>query len=71
MPKSVEIVVPKKGFSKGTRQISIEAFGYLGQTCKTATEAFERALGSVQEVEEKSEMHQQEQGVERLDQGGE
>ena len=70
MPKSIEIIVPRKGFSQGKRSIAIEAFGYQGQTCKSATEALERALGSVQEVEEKPEMYATEQGVERIEEGG-
>ncbi|TXH12279.1 MAG: DUF2997 domain-containing protein [Hyphomicrobiaceae bacterium] len=43
----------------------MEASGYQGTSCKSATEAFERALGTVVESTAKPEMYEVEQGVER------
>jgi hypothetical protein len=68
--KHVEITVPRKGFSQGKSKIKIEAFGYTGTSCQSVTEAFEKALGSVQEVQAKPEMFEHEQGVERIEEGG-
>lgn len=65
MPKTIEITVPFKGISKGQRRISMEASGYQGTSCKSATEAFERALGTVVESTAKPELYETEQGVER------
>lgn len=65
MTKTIEIVVPRKGISKGQRRITMEASGYVGTSCKTATEAFERALGTVVESTAKPELYETEQGVER------
>ena len=67
--KTIKIMVPRKGLAKGTRQITMEANGYQGTSCKSATAAFEQALGSVSSVQEKPEMYEVEQGVEREHQG--
>lgn len=64
--KQIVITVPKNGFSQGKTQIQVEGVGYTGTQCKTATEAFEQALGTVVEEVEKPEMFQTEQSVERL-----
>lgn len=69
MTKSIEIVVPRKGFSTGKRKVQINALGYSGTACQTATEAFERVLGTRQDVEVKPEMYAVEQGVERVSEG--
>ncbi len=66
MAKKVEILIPLVGISTGKTFPKVEAHGYVGESCKTATEAFEKALGSVKEEEVKSEMYATESGVERV-----
>lgn len=68
--KSVQIIIPRKGFSEGKSKIQVEAFGYSGHACQSATEAFERALGCVSETTIKPEMYAQEEAVERIHEGG-
>ena len=42
---------------KGGRGITIEGHGFVGEGCKTASEAYERALGVVESVKEKPEFY--------------
>lgn len=70
MPKSLTITVPLDGISQGKRKTEIEAFGYTGQSCKSVTEAFTKAFGSMEEEVEKPEMYHTNVGVERLSEGG-
>lgn len=70
MSKKIEITIPLQGISQGKAAPSIEAFGYSGGTCKTATEAFERALGARLTEEVKPELYAQAEAVETLTQGG-
>jgi hypothetical protein len=64
--KTIEITVPKEGISTGKAQPKVDALGYTGQSCKTATEAYEACLGAVMEDEIKPELYETEEGVERL-----
>lgn len=68
--KTVSVIVPLKGISKGTSQIKIETSGFQGQACKTATEALEKLFGGSQTEELKNEFYEQTEGVERVTQGG-
>ena len=66
--KTVTIRVPRKGIATGQSAVMIDASGFQGQGCKTATEAF-LALGQEIEVKDKPELYQTEDGVERLQEG--
>lgn len=70
MPKSIQVRIPRKGLSKGLVKPEVEANGFTGNSCTTATQGYLNALGSMQEEEVKPEMYETEQGVERIDQGG-
>lgn len=52
--KEIIIVIKDEG------KISIEAIGYTGNSCKIATEPFEKALGIGIKTEEKSQMYEDE-----------
>jgi len=43
---------------KGTGEVIIDAAGFAGKECLTATEAFEKALGIVEKRTPKPEMYQ-------------
>ena len=64
--KTIKIRVPRTGIAAGTRKIEVEADGYVGAACQTATEAIQNALGQTAGVETKPEMYQTEEGVERI-----
>ncbi len=66
--KTVTIRVPRKGIATGQSAVTIDASGFQGQGCKTATEAF-AMLGQEIETENKPELYQMEDGVERLQEG--
>lgn len=66
--KTVTIRVPRKGIATGQSAVTIDASGFQGQSCKTATEAF-AMLGQEVETEDKPELYQTEDGVERLQEG--
>lgn len=68
--KTIEILVPLEGISTGKKQPKLETFGFVGESCKTATEAYEKALGAVMNEDIKPEMYETETGVERLQEGG-
>lgn len=58
--------VPLVGISKGERHTTFETDGFVGEGCRTATEAFERALGTVAHDEAKAELYDVEQRHEFL-----
>lgn len=64
--KTIELTFPRLGLSTGASKPKIEAFGYNGLQCQEATKQFEEALGQTVDVEEKPELYQTEEGVERL-----
>ena len=66
MAKTIKAIIPLVGISKGERKPSFETSGYQGESCRTATEAFERAVGSQDSEEVKAEMYEQEQRHEHL-----
>lgn len=69
--KIIEITVPRKGFSQGKSSVKIETSGFQGQSCQTATEAFQKCLGGeVHDEELKAEFYETESGVEWLNEGG-
>jgi hypothetical protein len=67
--KTIKITIPRKGISEGKTHVTIEAEGYTGTSCQSATEKFKAALGALQEEEIKPEMYATEDGVERLREG--
>ena len=71
MAKVVRAIIPLKGISTGKRHTKFEAEGFTGTSCKTATEAFQSALGGVEEEELKSEYYETEERQEFLREGGE
>ena len=66
--KTITIRVPRKGIAMGQSAVTVDAAGFQGQGCKTATEAF-LMLGQEIEIENKPELYQTEDGVERLQEG--
>lgn len=67
--RCVVVTVPKKGLSTGKSQITVEAHGFTGTSCKTATAAIQAALGIQLAEEVKPEMYQANEGVEYNQQG--
>lgn len=68
MAKSIKVTIPLKGISKGERKPTFETDGFVGESCRSATEAFERAMGATTEEEVKAEMYETEQRHEHLNQ---
>lgn len=66
MSKSISVVIPKKGLSTGTSNITYEANGYKGTACKDATGWLEKCLGPMLEETIKPEMYAVEESVEQL-----
>ncbi|MDA1277533.1 MAG: DUF2997 domain-containing protein [Verrucomicrobia bacterium] len=52
MKRTIEIIVSPAG------EIHIEAVGFIGTSCKEATQALEEALGTVERSQTKPEYHQ-------------
>lgn len=52
MNEELQIVVPL-----GARGVKIEGVGFVDNTCKTFSEAYERALGVVESTVAKPEFH--------------
>ena len=52
MKRTIEIIVSSAG------EIRIEAVGFIGTSCKEATQALEEALGTVELSQPKPEYHQ-------------
>ena len=69
MAKTIKGFFPLKGASEGKVSPTFETDGYVGEDCRTATEAFEKALGSGEEVEVKPEMYETEERREFLTEG--
>lgn len=68
--KTITAIIPKIGISQGTRQVSFETAGFVGQTCQAATKFLE-AMGRVTADNATQEMFAVEQGVERIRREGE
>jgi len=64
--KTIVVTVPRDGIAEGLRTTKVDACGFTGEGCKTATEAIVAALGTVLEDSPKTEMYETEQNVERL-----
>lgn len=43
--RTIKILVPRAGLSKGQRTIQLQTEGFQGETCKNAAEAFQKAMG--------------------------
>lgn len=52
MVQSIKANIPLKGLSTGKSSPKIEAIGFTGETCRTATARFIAALGGGSSVEE-------------------
>ena len=70
MPKTVTARIPLEGISTGARSVQFETDGFTGESCRSATEAFERAIGAQTDEELKSEFFETERGQEFLTDGG-
>ncbi len=70
MAKQIKAIIPLKGISEGKRQISFEADGFVGESCRDATKIFTDALGPQTDETVKDEMYDVEQRNEFLQDGG-
>ncbi len=70
MAKSIKMTIPLIGISKGVRKPTFEGDGFTGEGCRTATEVFERALGTVTDETVKNEMYATEERHEHTNNGG-
>lgn len=70
MAKTIKMTIPLKGISKGERKPTFETDGFVGEECRTATEAFEQALGATVDETVKDEMYDVEERHEFLQEGG-
>ena len=61
--KTIEITVDPNG------SISVQTRGFIGQTCKDASQFLERALGNVRRETKLPEYFQQHQANEQIQQG--
>jgi hypothetical protein len=66
--KTVIVRVPRKGITQGKAGVEVDAVGFQGQSCKTATQAF-TAIGAAVDVEDKPELYQSDSGQEFLQEG--
>lgn len=57
MTKRIVIKIPLKGLSTKQTKVVVEAEGYNGVGCTAATEAFQKAIGSVESTVAKPEMY--------------
>lgn len=71
MAKTITAKIPLKGISKGERKPVFETDGFTGTACQSATEAFENAIGSVEEETLKNEYYDTEERNEFLSNDGE
>ncbi len=69
MAKTISMLIPLIGISKGERKPTFETDGFTGEECRTASEAFERALGATEHEEIKNEMYDVETRHEFLREG--
>lgn len=69
MARTIQMTIPLKGISKGQRKPSYETAGFTGESCRTATEAFEQALGSTVDEELKEEFYHSEEHREHTSEG--
>lgn len=68
--KKIEVFVPRSGISAGKTQVKVETTGFTGTNCQAVTEGLQKALGGSQQEELTGEYYEQEQGIERLHEGG-
>ncbi len=66
MAKVITATIPRLGLSKGVKSVQLETTGFVGVGCQAATEAFQKALGTVTEDTPTQEMYDTETGVERV-----
>lgn len=66
MAKVITAIIPRHGLSKGQKTVQLETTGFIGKGCEAATEAFQKALGTVTEDTPTQEMYDTENGVERV-----
>jgi hypothetical protein len=62
MSRTIEVVVSAKG------EIQIDAVGFRGADCESATQFLEAALGEIADKQHKPERHQQQSKQQRLNQ---
>jgi len=62
MHRTIEVIVAVNG------EIQIDAVGFRGADCETATQFLEAALGVTDQKQRKPEYHQQQQRQQRLSQ---
>lgn len=67
--RKIEVTIPRAGISTGASTVKVEADGFVGDTCKNATDAIESAVGSNRSYEEKAHMEAPQQDVEHLREG--
>ena len=69
MAKTIRMLIPLEGISKGKRQVSVDAEGFTGESCRDATKAFTDALGTQTDETVKDDMYATEERNEFLREG--
>lgn len=69
MAKTIIGKFPLKGASLGESTPTFETEGYIGESCRAATDSFEKAIGQTVDEQVKDEMYETEERSEFLREG--
>lgn len=66
----ITVTIPRRGLVEGKGKVKVEAEGFTGNACSIATRPFIDAIGKATSVEEKDEMHKEQEPPLRIREGG-